>query len=402
MGVGLALRARGHRVTLITNGYFGDLIQRSGLEFIELGSADEFKTLVKDPLLWDPVQGSRFVFKFGVLPHMRPLYEKVAQLYKPGQTIFVGSALAFGARIAEEKLNIPYVSLHLQPSIFQSVYETPIYPTLAMRDWWPHWWKAGFYRLINALVDRELAPEVNGFRAELGLTPVRALIKNWWHASKKVIGLFPDWYALHEGVTSYPPDWPVQTKLTSFPLYDAASIEPFPSVLKEFLAAGEPPVVFTPGSAMSHGHSFFQESLGACQQAGLRGVFVTRFAEQLPAALPKQVLHVPYVPFSQLLPQSSVLVHHGGIGTTAQALAAGIPQLITPFAHDQPDNAERVRRLGVGAILSPKAYRAAAVAHCLSVLRKNLSVTSSCSALRERLLKTDPFPEICKIIESAL
>ena len=113
-------------------------------------------------------------------------------------------------------------------------------------------------------------------------------------------------------------------------------------------AAGEPPIVFTPGSAMYHGQDFFRASVEACKQLNRRGILLTRHAEQIPADLPATIRHFSYAPFSLLLPRAAALVHHGGIGTSAQAMAAGCRQLITPFAHDQFDNADRLRRLGEG------------------------------------------------------
>ena len=82
-----------------------------------------------------------------------------------------------------------------------------------------------------------------------------------------------------------------------------------------------------------------------------RGVFLSKSAQQIPADLPAQILYREYAPMNTLLPRSAALVHHGGIGTTAEALAAGIPQLVVPYAYDQFDNGERLRRLGCGASL---------------------------------------------------
>jgi len=89
-------------------------------------------------------------------------------------------------------------------------------------------------------------------------------------------------------------------------------------------------------------------------QSGAEQLFVD-LREQLPAVLPAGALHVSHAPFSALLPRLSALVHHGGIGTSAQALAAGIPQLVVPFAHDQFDNAARLHRLGVAVRLRTQA-----------------------------------------------
>src|SRR5439155_17651208 len=89
---------------------------------------------------------------------------------------------------------------------------------------------------------------------------------------------------------------------------------------------------------------------------GRRALLLTRFRELLPASLPSHARHFDYAPFSRVLPQATALVHHGGIGTTAQAFATGVPQLVVPFAFDQPDTAARVRRLGVGSSILPSAF----------------------------------------------
>jgi UDP:flavonoid glycosyltransferase YjiC (YdhE family) len=83
----------------------------------------------------------------------------------------------------------------------------------------------------------------------------------------------------------------------------------------------------------------------------MRGILLTRHRRHIPARLPDGVAHCSYAPFSQLLPRCAMLVHHGGIGTTAQALASGKPQIITPFSFDQFDNAERSRKLGSAYVL---------------------------------------------------
>src|SRR5262249_33834850 len=129
-----------------------------------------------------------------------------------------------------------------------------------------------------------------------------------------------------------------------------------------FLTDGEPPVVFTPGTGNRHARDFFAAAADACVRLGRRGLFLTRFAEQLPAQLPDGVRHFAWVPLSKLLPHASALVHHGGIGTSAAALAAGIPQVVMPFSHDQPDNAARLERLGVARPLPVRRFRGPALA----------------------------------------
>jgi len=205
------------------------------------------------------------------------------------------------------------------------------------------------------LIDPLVADETNSLRLELGLPPVHRLFNGWVHSPQLIIGLFPEWFAPPA------PDWPPNVVLTGFPLWDEASLRDPPPGLAEFLAAGPPPIVFTAGSAMVQAAHFFQVSAEVCRISERRALFLTQYPGQLPTTLPKGSCHYDYVPFSAVLPHAAVLVHHGGIGTTAQAIAAGIPQLVVPSTHDQPDNAVRVRRLGVGDFLLPKAYTPANV-----------------------------------------
>jgi UDP:flavonoid glycosyltransferase YjiC (YdhE family) len=120
----------------------------------------------------------------------------------------------------------------------------------------------------------------------------------------------------------------------------------------------------------------------------------------LPPNLPETVRHFDYVPFSALLPRAAALVHHGGIGTLSQGFAAGVPQLIMPMSHDQPDNAARARRLGVGGSLSPRTFRGPAVAGELSRLLESREVHACCRELAGRLAVARPLDSVCDVIEA--
>jgi UDP:flavonoid glycosyltransferase YjiC (YdhE family) len=379
VGLGAALKARGHEVTIITNEHFGPLVRHQGLEFVPLGTEAEFLAVLEDPDLWHPTRAFGTVMR-KVVEGMRPSYELIAERFVPGETVVVSSMLGFGPRIANERLGVPLVSVHLQPSVIRSLDAPPIYPVVGDLGRWPRPLRRMLFWFMDvAMIDRVLAPPVNRFRAELELPPVRQLFDRWMHSPELVIGLFPEWFG--------PPqrDWPPHTLLTGFRLYDEATVrEPDPAVAA-FLDAGEPPVVVTPGSAMKHGRDFFARVIEALQRLGRRGALLTRYREQLPDRLPDGIAHFGYVPFSRILPRAAALVHHGGIGTTAQALAAGIPQLVMPMAHDQPDNVARLERLGVGRSLPPKRFRAPAVVGMLGGLLESEEVAAQCRAVAGRV-----------------
>jgi UDP:flavonoid glycosyltransferase YjiC (YdhE family) len=396
VALGLALRDRGHRVTVITSVYFERLLRQVGLDYIGLGSVEQFESILLHPDSWHPRRGFQVVFRWGVLPWIRPLYDLIAQRYVPGETVVATSLMAFGARLAQEKLGVPLVSVELQPAMLRSDHQTSVLPGLPLPDWLPAAVKRLAYWLGDVLViDPVIAPGTNAVRAELGLPPVRRLLDQWWHSPQRILGMYPAWYAPPQ------PDWPPQLALTGFPLFDERGLAEPPKEVLSFLDGG-PPLVFTAGSAMRQGQAFFATAAEACRLLGRRGLLLTRYPEQLPARLPDGVRHCAYMPFSQLLPRCAALVHHGGIGTTAQALAAGIPQLVMPMSHDQPDNAARVERLGVGRALPPKRFRAPAVARLLGELLDAPAVAASCREVARRFEGAEPIAESCRLIEQLI
>jgi rhamnosyltransferase subunit B len=155
--------------------------------------------------------------------------------------------------------------------------------------------------------------------------------------------------------------------------------------------------VFTFGTGMQHGKDLFRASLECCKALNLRAIFVTKFLQQLPGDLPESVRHCSYAPFSQLFPECAAVVHHGGAGTTAQALAAGLPQLILPMAWDQPDNAFRVRKLGAGECIRPQTS-AAEMARALSTVMTS-ERQERCRELAKRCEGSDALEKSAEWVE---
>lgn len=388
VGLALALKARGHDVTVAVCGYFNDLVDRAGLERVEIGTRDDFLAALKHPDLWSPTRSFGHIFRTGIAQAMRPQYDLIAQRLPD---VVVNSALGFGARIAHDALGVPLVTVHLQPGVIWSAYESPRLPGM-VGPWAPHWLKRlQYWAGERFVIDATACPELNRFRKELDLPPVRRVTR-WWHSPFHNLGLFPAWYAAPQ------PDWPKPTTLTSFPLWDESAVAAPRPELEAFLAKGGPPIVFAPGSANSQAAPFFRAAVDACVRLKRRGLLLTKFADQLPADRPDTVAALDYIPFSQVLPRSAALVHHGGIGTAAQALAAGIPQLVMPLAHDQPDNAARLKKLGVGEALIPKRFTGVAAAAALDRLLGSDDVRRCCAEVRDRLKDVKPFDAECDVV----
>jgi rhamnosyltransferase subunit B len=379
IGLGSALARRGHRVKLIANPYFSEPIAEAGLELLPIGTREQYIELSQHPDLWHPLRGVKLVLGMAAGGFARPIYELVAEHYEPGETVLCVHALDLGSRVAAERFDAPLASVDFAPGVIWSVYDSPRVKGALSGPRVPQWFKwlqywASDRLFVYPLVNREL----NGLRRELGLPPVKRVFGRFMHAGHMLLGLFPDWFGPPQ------PDWPVNTRLVGFPLWDAQDDAELSREARDFLAAGDAPIAFSPGSANREAHQFFEAAVEACERIGRRGILLTKYADQLPARLPPSVRHFGFVPLSRLLPHTAALVHHGGIGTCAQGLAAGVPHLVRPMAFDQFDNSRRLVRLGVGEEISVKAYRGPAIAAALQRLLTSTAVAANCRTLAAR------------------
>lgn len=370
VALGVALQARGHRATVITNPIFQAQIEAQGLKFLGVGTAAQAHGAIANPQLWHPRKG------FGIIAQVLiPAVDQVFRLierHADNQTVVAFSTLSLGARVAQEKLKIPSASVHLQPSVIRTFGEQGMFGNVRLAAAHPTWLKRALFGLADMLIlDRHIKRPLNELRAKLGLAPVDRIMHRWLHSPELVIGFFPSWFAEPQ------PDWPGKLHLVGFPLWDADDTARVDDA-EEFLDAGTPPIVFTPGSAGSTMQAFFSESVKAAQLAGMRAMLVTNHAAQTPANLPVGIKAFSYLPFSKLLPRSALLVYHGGIGTLAQGIKARVPHLVVPHAYDQFDNAWRLARLGLGASIAIGSYSSRRAARAI------LSLTSGTATAQLR------------------
>jgi UDP:flavonoid glycosyltransferase YjiC (YdhE family) len=277
-------------------------------------------------------------------------------------TVLVASPAVLAARLIQEKFSKPMASLLLQPWIVPSVIAPPVMPGgLTLPRWAPGPLGKLYWRTIDVVGDFLISRHLNPIRASLGLKRVQRFFE-WWLSPELVIGMFPDWYGPPQA------DWPPQLRLAGFPMFDGRPGSSVPAELLDFCRAKQPVVAFTFGTGMMHASRLFHESSEACRMLGIRGIFLTKHSHQLPNPLPSYIKHCEFAPFQQLFPHCAAVVHHGGVGTTAKALAAGVPQLIVPLAFDQPDNASRLKRMGVSDWVKPKRVNSARLSKVLRTL----------------------------------
>lgn len=370
LSLGLELRKRGLRVTLATHEHFAPHASDGGLEFRRLVSAAETEQLLAQRDFWHPLKSGLVLARWGARLVPRQ-YEVLRELSASPDAFLVAGTGVLAARVAQEQSGVPLVGVILQPWVVPSLCATPVMMGgLTLPHWAPRPLGRLYFRLIDQIGSCLVGTELKKLRASLGLPPIRRMFQ-WWFSPELVLGLFPDWYGMPQA------DWPPQIRLAGFPLHDGRPTSGLPEDLRRFLEAGKSVVAFTFGTGMRHAASLFQTALEVCRRLDWRAVLLTSFRSQLPAVLPAYARHVEYAPFQELFPLCAAVVHHGGIGTVAKALATGTPQLILPFAFDQMDNALRVKRLGAGDWLKPRQRDADRVAAALAGLVDRQSVTSA-------------------------
>lgn len=393
VGLGLNLTARGHRVKIVTNPYFEEVVSEAGLELLPIGTRDEYIQFTRHFHAWHPIHGPRLVMRYAARM-LRPLYALLADQYTLGETVYCAHVIDMASRVVGEKLAAPVASIVFAPGVLWSVYDSPRLKGAFLGPRVPRWLKRGqFWAADSILAQSLIGAELNRLRGDLGLPKVRRLFSRWLFASDMVLGLFPEWFGPRQ------PDWPTNARLVGFPLWDSHKDSSLTGDLLEFLHAGLPPIAFSPGSANRAAHAFFAAAVDACDRLGRRAILLTKYGDQLPRRLPPTVRHFGFVPLSKLLPRTAALVHHGGIGSCAQGLAAGVPQLVQPMSYDQFDNSRRLIGLRVAGEISVKKFNGRAVANMLAPLLDSPTVASYCRELAARCNGPAALAAACDALE---
>ena len=395
LALGKALRTRGHSVTLLTNPAFAKAAAASGLDFVPVGEERHYRETISHPKLWHPIDGFGVMWRYLLRAALAPTYHHIAELAAAGRCIVIASPLAMGARVAQENLGIPLITAYTSATMLRTVCNP-----MTMAQWQvPSWLPASLRRAAWALLDRYkleplVRPALEGLRGELKLPPLREpVFGRWMHSPAAGLALFPAWFAPAAS------DWPAQVVQAGFPLYEDDAVQPDPPELEAFLRAGPPPVVFMPGTAQHDGVHFYEAAIRACAATGQRGLLLGAVPAKISSSLPRHVQAAPYAPFARLLPRARALVHHGGIGSSAQALRAGIPQLVVPSAYDQFDNAMRLERLGVGLSLPPGLGGLAGMSPRLGQLLGMDSVALACARCSEKTYARDAHESAARLVE---
>jgi UDP:flavonoid glycosyltransferase YjiC (YdhE family) len=401
LAVALGLQARGHEAVLATSAYYRPKVEALGLGFRAVRPDHPAPEVGPDFIrrIMDRRTGSAFIVRDLMMSALPESYEDTWAAAERAD-LLVSHMLSFTTRLVAEKHGLPWASTFLQPFGLFSAYDPPVVPQAPLlaklRFLGP-----AFHRLVFRCarwVVRSWSEPWHRLRAEVGLPPTpESPLFEGQHSPLLVLALFSKLLADKQ------PDWPPQTVVTGFPFFDQGEGGLAPE-LARFLDGGPAPIVFTLGSsAVLDAGPFYEHSAAAAKLLGRRAVLLTgKDTANRPAGLPESVLAIDYAPHGALFPRAAAVVHQGGIGTTAQAMRAGRPMLVMPYAHDQLDNAARVRRLGIARTVSRRRYTPARAAAELRCLLEDPAYARRASEVGRQLRQEDGVRAACDALEKLL
>lgn len=403
LGMAKVLKKNGYQVILSSHEHYREVVERVGIEFTPLKpSFDD----VGPEETWvhkvnHPRNGIEFISKILILPFLRDNYESISKASEDCDLI-ISHLLTVVTPIVAEKKGIPYLTCILQPATFMSSYDPP---ALAPLPFLPKLKFLGpsffdFLYGVVSLASKHWFKEVFAFKKELGL---KSEAKNPFVRNFSEHGNL----ALYDELFSPKPlDWPNKTYQVGFPLFDEDLDSHLSEKTQAFLDAGEAPIIFTLGTAVVLMDTpFFEIAYKALKKTNVRAVFLVG---KKPRPLSQEILddertHITeYEPFSKLFSKGKAIAHQCGVGTTAQALLSGKPQILVPFAHDQPDNARIVAERGIGTILNHKKLSEANFIKAIDLITNDSSFAKNAFEFSEKMKLNDFEKSFLSAIEEIL
>jgi rhamnosyltransferase subunit B len=402
IAIALELKRRGHVPVMAVPAVFEPKIAPLGLEFHAIRPDIDPTDTLQVEMIYDVKKGTERGLREFLFPVLRQTYDDLLDAAtKPERAdLLLMGELNYAGPIVAEVTGIPWASYVLAPLSFFSAFDPPVlpmYPRLAKADRKvPGMGRA--IKRIARFVSRKWPQPIYDLRQELGLSKGRNPLFDAKHSPNLVLALFSRVLGQEQK------DWPENTLITGFCYYDSdAGNQALPPQLDSFLAAGPAPVVFTLGSAaVLAAGNFYEVSARAVLKLGIRAVLLIGSdpRNRPQRELPSSICVAEYAPFSALFSRASMVVHQGGVGTTAQCLRAGKPMLIMPYSHDQPDNARRMRRLKVARSIQRARYTPARVAGALQAMLAEPAYAERAKQVAEQLSHEDGLRTACDALEA--
>jgi UDP:flavonoid glycosyltransferase YjiC (YdhE family) len=397
IALALALKARGHEAVILANPFFAARINGAGVGFWPVGTEAEYVAFVKASDLAAGRRSVGHVLSNLIVPSFSPCLDAVDsawRAFRPDAAVV--HHISFGAAAACEKIGLPYALGVLAPLFWLSRSEPILFPVLPLRE-------------PPAFVDRALRSwlrpvgrwmvdrRINRLRRGAGFVPLRDVSVRSARGGDGVLAhervtdpdkAVPALGLWSEHFRAPMPDDPARGAICGFCPWDRPVVTTRRAAelkeLAEWMERGPAPVLVTLGSSVAHhGGEVYRRVAEACGKLDRRVVLLTGSGEGLTGD--ERVRSIDYAPISMLLPRCQAAVHHAGIGTTAGVLRAGRPAVMIPHANDGYDNADRVRRLGIGLSISPRKASTAVLCALLDRVMNDRDMASRAKALGEKL-----------------
>jgi len=350
IALGAGLRAAGYDVCLVTHALFESPIRRLGLGFspVEINPRDVVENEMGQAWLGSGNNFLSFFQRFSRLAE--PLIQQAMidcwQACEHADAIVTSPLGICVAASVAEKLGVPCWIGAGQPLTPTSHFAIPFFPDAP--SWLP-FGSGSYYRLTYGLSTRIfwrlIRPSVNRARQQiLNLPP---LFSHWLYEQVRQ-QRFPMLYYFSPSVLPQPPDWSNKNHITGYWFLDDDQDWRPPADLLDFLSSGPAPVYVGFGSMRTpKSEEMTNIVLQALARTRQRGILVSGWGGISNVDLPEEVYKIDFVPHHWLFPQMAAVVHHGGAGTMATSVRAGVPTVMIPFFGDQPFWGRRYFALGV-------------------------------------------------------
>ena len=377
--LGKGLKVAGHQVRVATFENFEKMISQHGLDFYPIrGDSQVILNAGSGRALTESGQNIIRAWwaamqSFGVLADSIAHDLSSPTLWETDIIINQMPGGMYGYDLAE-KIGVPMIMAAVMP-----INRTRYFPMLAFPTFFARFpgYNVISYRILEQLMWQWFRPAINRWRKETLDLPQQSF---WGYFDEAGTARVPILNGFSTHVVPRPPDWSEDVHITGYWFPEEENWQP-PDDLRTFIEAGLPPVFIGFGSmSVSDPERTTAVIIEALKQSGLRAILHAGWAGIGNDDLPDDIFKIEYAPYDWLFPQMAAVVHHGGSGTVAFGLRAGVPSLIVPFLFDQFYWGQRVFTLGVGP--KPIPFRKLSVAR----LAEALTIATTDKLMRQRAI----------------
>lgn len=403
VGLAKGLIDAGHGVRVAASPPFRELIENEGLVFAAIGPPLGFVEYAADPKILSGrlggFAGFSHLFRRFIFPNLDRYVADLTESIRGTTDLLLAHPALIAAPIAAEAARVRWGTISVFPGLIPTSHAAPL-PTRYPAP------PGSLGRVVNRLawkaarinIARVFDPPANTARHHVGLPP----IKNSLFAPVECDG--PYLILASPAVVERPPDWPEHIQLTGFVTWDRVSSWHEPDGLTEFLSGPEPPILLTLGASSSlDPQGFYDQAAQVITQLGHRALILTGPTPN-PIRLPSndRQFIASYAPLSLVATRCRAAIHHGGVGTTVELLAAGIPQLVVPRGFDQPQTAGRVTKLGVARTLPWRKATRRTLRRELETLLTDEHYQQNATTLQAKLADEDGLTHSIDAVNAAL